>query len=138
MKNLYFFLLAICLTVTGCDTNKDNQIKYIIGEWKLKKVTIPFIDKSYDYSQYSIVYEFKRNGVLTVSGETDVIDTYIGHTIGKYSYTFIEDKEGYGMVGLPYGLKIDDDTYWYKISSEELTITRTPLDGYAYYLVKLK
>ena len=140
---LFLVFLFSCLFVC-CDNDNNNYAENIIGEWKLVKITnsytldTSFNPLSYDYSQYSIVYEFKRNSVLTVSGETDVIDIYVGHTIGKHSYSFVKDKDGYGMAGLPYGLKIDDHTYWYEVSSEKLIITMAPVDGNAYYFVKLK
>ena len=60
---------------------------HIIGKWKLVEVkkTMP-PEESYDYSQYDLIYEFKTNGVLTVSGEIEDVVNY-GFSIGEYSYS---------------------------------------------------
>ena len=62
----------------------------IIGKWKYVKHTTPFTSSGpiiSDYSQYDIVYEFKTNNVFTVSGATDLIDSYQGHAKGDHSYS---------------------------------------------------
>jgi len=152
--NIILVFLLPCLLFIGCKNGNGNEPKpenninntEIIGKWKLEKVDAPFVAQSFDYSQYNIVYEFKSNGVLTVSSETDIIDEYIGdeiyigHGIGEHSYSFVENKEGYLWVDYPYRLVIDRCTYpyWYLISSDELEISASPVDGFVYYLVKLK
>ena len=39
-----------------------------------------------DYTPYNVIYEFKADGVLTVSGETSQVDIYLGHEIGDHFY----------------------------------------------------
>lgn len=149
---------AIALLLAGClssCTEKKNDVDNdclsifniihdksasILGKWKLIKTRGIVLSsegydlKCYDYSRYDIVYEFKTNNVLTISGDLD-----IWPKIGEHFYSIVDDEKGLGMVGLPYGLKIGDNlTYWYQVTSKELIIDMRPLDGTTYYLVKIK
>ena len=158
LKLLTFSLLLMTLAAACNKNQKENDVQIenpeeaikhidselyalISGKWQLVEVREVFVPvpphPSYDYSGYNIVYEFKTNGVLTVSGETYDIDRYIGHEIGEHPYSFIDDDRGLGMPNLPFGLQIDNFPYWYQISSEELKIDYSPGDGYIYFLIKL-
>ena len=157
MKNiikLQVILILLVAGIVGCNkTNESNQIEeipeetidstlytLISGKWQLltvEEVFVPVPQPTHDYSKYNIVYEFKPNGVLTVSGATDDIERYIGHKTGKHSYSFIDDGNKLGMVGLPFGLQINNFISWYQLSSEELIINDSPLDGYVYFLIKI-
>ena len=100
----------------------------IAGKWKLLK-ELPGMTElpvsEIDYSQHNIVYEFKANGVLTVSGNTNV--GFPG--TGEYAYSI----GNYGEI------HIDAVRFWYRFSSnkEELIIDSRPIDGPAYYFVKI-
>ena len=65
-----------------------------------------------DYSSNSIIYDFKENNVLIVSGEVDDIDDYRGHEMGIYSYKMlpIPSPEHAGAIYLPQ-IEIDTKTY---------------------------
>jgi hypothetical protein len=108
----------------------------IVGQWKLVKVIFPDTSDgrvSYDYSQYAIMYEFKTDGVLTVSGEVGSIDSYYGHNIGEHDYLIVDDDKETGS----YRLSIGKMTYWYTISANKLEISLAPLDGPIFYLEKV-
>jgi len=145
---LLIFTLLLMVAAMACKSNlteedmqTENLEELIIGKWQLVKVDEVFVPipppPSYDYSKYNIMYEFKANGVLTVFGETNNIERYIGHEICDHLYSFVDDDGGLGMPNLPFGLQIGTFTSWYKISSEELIINDSPLDGYIYYLIKI-
>ena len=81
-KNVFLVFLLSCQLFAGC--NKNNDIEYIIGEWKLNSVTIT--DESYqpiemDLSDYNIIYEFKKNNRL-------VITSFVSEKSAKSSYSY--------------------------------------------------
>jgi len=85
--------------------------------------------KTYDYAQYSILYTFDTEGILTVFGETGKIEWYGGH-LGVYTYAIIE-KENEKV------LKIGEfSEFSLGITSGKLVISDAPLDGFIYYLTK--
>ena len=122
MKLTILKLTAILLILTGnlssC-TNKNNAEDEEItdpktaffGKWKLEFIIDSMF--SIDCSQYNIVYEFKANNILMVSGNTDNIDNRI-HGIGKYHYEVIPKSywgdhplvDAFGII-----LRIDTDFY---------------------------
>ena len=124
----------------GPDTKSAESSSLILGKWKLDKIiTAGFIGepKTFDHSQNNVVYEFKPNNLLAVSGEIKDIDDYIGFPpFGNHFYDLIEewfvDYDGTSVSGL----KIDSLEFFYTISSKELIIDRRQLDGNAHYLSK--
>ena len=127
---------AILLSLVGgffsCkeDIDIDPQ-KAIIGKWKLVKLTVPMMGVSYNYSNYNIVYDFKANGVLTVSGKIDQIDWYGGYEVGEYPYSVGNFEYGHN-------LKIGNYEFWWvRISSKTLVMDDSPVDGPICYLVKI-
>jgi len=115
----------------------------IIGKWKLveAKVYTRHGLVLCDCSQYDIVYEFKRNGTLMITGDVDSVDTYIGQRpAGIYPYSFVELEERltFGGYYSSYGLTIGTNTtYWYRFYSEGLEITMAPVDGETYNFVRI-
>jgi len=154
MKKLVFMIISalICGAVfTSCDANKAQATEdcedcscifnfsheknaSIIGEWKLEKIRVHsrMGISCTDCSPYNVVYEFKQNGTLTVSGNTE---NYGWHESGKYF--FIKDEWGAGRDDYPWGLNINEgSTNWYMLSSKTLIIDYSPMDGGTLYLVK--
>ena len=128
-----------------CTDDDINPSKQIIGKWKLIKAEHPMTGNSYDFSQCNVVYEFGTNGILTIMSAKECangIPTYIlGYPYFEYGdirfYSFVDDEEGHGFPGMPYGLQIGSFTYWYRISSNELVINGSPFDLGIDYLVKI-
>jgi len=120
---------------SACNKNRDDvEIEYLkdssklIGKWRMTEmVTSGFLGPatSHDYSQYNIVYEFKANGIVSISGETD--------DVGNHSFFFEYDKT-YDL----HSLKIGHQWYLASISSGELMLDNRPLDGSLYKLIKIK
>jgi hypothetical protein len=138
----YLFMASVLWLTTGTSCNQTElsnrnmnieELESIIGRWKLETIKHPMNGQSFYYSQHNVVYEFKTDGVLVISGEAEIP---IWPETGEYSYSFIDDEKGYGMVGLSYGLKIGNSTFWYRISSKELEINNAPLDGAVISLIK--
>jgi len=132
----FIYCIAILVVLfTACkktDNIRDEDIK---GKWKLVEVKLsltPTVPVSYDYSQYNVVYDFKSDAVLMVSKDANMDTAGYVHEHGEHYYTIINDEDGY------YVLKIDDYAYWYSVSSDELILDDSPVDGAKYYFVKLK
>jgi len=121
-----------CLCIYDFAHEKNASI---IGEWKLEKIsTISRLGAfCTDCSSYNIVYEFKQNGALTVSANSE---NYGPHESGEYS--FIKDEWGAGRDNFPLGLSLNGNTGWYMLSSKKLIIDYSPVDGSTFYFVKLK
>ena len=116
-----------------------DETASIIGKWKLVEERISGFSGCIpryrtDYSQSNVEYEFKRNGVLTISGDAGYP---IWPKIGDHFYSFIEGSHVYRY---DYYLEIGDPDYssyfQYRISSEQLAIDQRFVDGNAYYFVK--
>jgi hypothetical protein len=111
-----------------------DETASIIGEWSLEKIrVISRLGFFYtDCTPYNVTYEFKQNGALTVSSNSE---NHGWHESGEYS--FIKDEWGMGHDGYPWGLKINNgSTYWYILSSKKLIIDYSPGDGATFYFVK--
>jgi hypothetical protein len=103
------------------------SVTSVIGKWKLmKEQTAGFASpsKEIDYSKQNIVYEFKTDGVLTVSGNGNAGSM----KKGKHSYSIGNYRE----------IHIDYASSWYSVSHSELIIDSRPVDGSAYYFAKIK
>jgi len=116
-----------------------DESSSILGKWKLENSVGILMGWHYgdsgtpylcsDYSQSNIVYEFKTDNVLTISEDTDLF------LKGEHFYSIVEFNEWYGS---EFRLKIGEYTYfWYRNSSKELVLDLMPVDGPAYYLVKM-
>jgi hypothetical protein len=107
----------------------------IIGKWKLmitRSAGFMVPSSIFDYSQHNVVYEFKENGILVISAETDA---HLFPGIGEHSYLFVDNE--HGMPDLPYGLKIKEMASWYRVSSERLIIDDSPIDGNTYFFFRI-
>ena len=140
---LFELILILAIVFVGCNkavqmNDEDGEeFASIIGKWKLVNVTIPFIGEENDYSQYNIVYEFNANGILLVSGKIDHIDAYRGHGTGEHFYSIIDENEASETIP-EFRLKIGTAYWAYRISSKELLIDASPLDGTILNFIKIE
>ena len=98
----------------------------IIGKWKLMKAQTSGFgspSKEIDYSKQSIMYEFKTNGILTVSGN----DSAGWMEKGNHSYSIDNYKK----------IQVGYSSSWYSVSPNELIIDSRPVDGSAFYFAKI-
>jgi|GEM_PF-2184875 len=104
--------IAICLAVTtmfsGCekenDLNGENEIIY--GKWQLKTISPLNVQQGMnlmlvDFSPMNIIYEFKENNVLTVSGRVSDIDGVFEEGKHFYDVTHSEISNGLLVTNLP-------------------------------------
>jgi hypothetical protein len=114
---------------------EHDESASIVGKWQLVRTIAVFTARGpimLDVSPHNIGYEFKSNGILTVSGNQS-----IGPESGGHSYSIVDNDEGVGLwISLP-ALKIGDRHYEYKISSEKLEFNDAYMDGSIYRLVKI-
>ena len=161
MKRCFFSFLILCLCILNstCKKNNNNIIcplisenedcswiyktvhdesSTILGKWKLMIIRDnPFNPKCLDYCQYNIVFEFKTNNVVTISGNTELPNLFFIED-GDNLYSFVEfdwfdnasDKRRLSIGKASY--------YWYKINSEELVFDSSPVDGSMLYFIKIK
>ncbi len=97
---------------SGCeekpDVKDENSILY--GKWELAKIksfSIEEGDLEFDYLQNNIIYEFKTNGVLVVTGDVESVD-YKGIEKGDHSYAVTLSQTNEKS---PHSLKIDAVSY---------------------------
>jgi len=141
-------ILCVALMLMGCFSSCSHKEESgsVIGVWKLVEVRgIGNSKESYDYSQYSIVFEFHTNDILTVSGEPEQIYWVPGVEPGEYPFSSLTEDEvkEYHWIPDP-KLKIgwNDawsfpwDVYWYNVSSKELMLHLSGSVIY-YYFIKI-
>ena len=96
ITKLTAFFLFLMGGLISCKKEKNNMIEVcpspVLGKWKLEFVYAGFQTPNVYYSQYDVVYEFKENNVLVVSGKVDVVDSRI-HENGKYYYGVFVPKD---------------------------------------------
>ena len=104
----------------------------IIGKWKLMKVVMPteFELAVYDYSKDNIIYEFKSNGILTISG---VPKDNRGYRAGDYTYSIVQYYNDF------YELKIGDyQKDPCQISNNKMQFGSHYVDGPVFYLDQIE
>ncbi len=84
-----FLTLLLAVSLSSC--KKAELEKYPtqqFGKWQLVAAlyyTETGESVTLDYSEANIIYDFRKNNVLAVSGEIEGIEDYRGHEIGEYS-----------------------------------------------------
>ena len=110
-------MFALFSLLSGCEKKSalksDNEILY--GKWQLKTIS-PFNAEGVDYmlvdyTPMNIIYEFKTNNVLTVSGDVD--NNYGGLEIGNHFYVVTLTEINGDPLGLPapHEVKINNIPY---------------------------
>jgi len=105
MKANILIFTAFLLLLAGCFCScqkKENSIEYssmVVGKWKLEFISDR--EQTIDYSKYNIVYEFKTNNVLTVTGKVNNTDHRILEN-GKHFYNVV----------IPESIDLLGDTRW--------------------------
>ena len=140
---IFNFTITVLLLVSifsSCSKNTSNieEMRFLknpselFGKWKLSEtVSSGFITqpKTENYSQYNIVFEFKPNGILTVSGN---LDSHWPNN-GDHDYSVVEPDTQHGP-----NLKISTLYFWTRSNSKELEIDSRPVDGGVFKLLRIK
>lgn len=122
-KEIYvaiFSLLALACT-------KDDEASPIYGKWKLLEARYYGFqsERSVDYSNRNIVYNFQVNDILIVSGGDNA-----GYPNGEYQYFF---GEGY-LSDIPEAnpvviVEINDTKWEFDLTDGKMTIGQAYVDG---------
>jgi len=135
-----FVLLLLTGILSACSKNNEemsvlDDYSKILGKWKLLKTTHPITGQSFDYSIDNIVFEFKTNGTLTVSGNID--DLWPSN--GDHIYSVSKLINEYNLNQL--NLIIDTWPFLPRVSSKNLQIHKfgySPNDGLVFDLMKIR
>jgi len=142
----YIILLFLAWSFFSCveEQLKSDKKDTITGKWKLEKIQSGII---YDCTQYNVVFDFKKDGALTVSGKTDQMGQLYMIPAGEYLY-LLKD----------YRLRIKGNhlfqgksDFWYNFDSKEtclrpawfnddMTDNELEIDGgiILWYITKIK
>jgi len=94
-KHIAFTVILSLLITVSFSSCKKEEIEaeeyptHHFGKWQLVAVeyrTETFELISADYSHANIIYDFRENNILVVSGEIEDIEDYRGHEIGEHPY----------------------------------------------------
>ena len=117
-------------------TSIAGQQNDILGKWKLVSYrTVFFNPDTTDYSCDHIIYEFKRDGRLTITSD---IDEPRGYTAGDYPFeletgTAIEDGT------MSYSLAVGEHSQWpAMIKPRELILSQAYLDGPVMHFLRVE
>jgi hypothetical protein len=117
--------------ISAVSGSKDN----IVGDWKLSiGKTVFFKPQIVDYSCLNIIYHFKTNDTLIIESSAE---NPIGNRAGIYIYHLTLENL-YNNVEEKYTLKIGNLNWACGISSENMILNDTPLDGPILYFVRMK
>ncbi|WP_156101169.1 hypothetical protein [Salegentibacter sp. Hel_I_6] len=127
MKRILLILMIIP-TLISCSKNDDsNSDNEIVGNWKLMRAEFYGFEgeNSINYSDKDIIYNFKSNGTLKVTGEENA-----GYPSGEYEYFFGKDYLG-GNTNDPKTLlvKINTSKWIYNFIDGEMILGQSYVDG---------
>lgn len=124
-------LILTIATISSCSNDDDSLRNQITAEWKLIRAEFYELEGGnpseslIDYSDQNIIYDFKSNGTLIVSGGENA-----GYYNGNYEYFFGEDHLGGGMSDPKILLVTIDQTKWtYDLKDGKLTLGLSHVDG---------
>ncbi|HLW50062.1 MAG TPA: hypothetical protein VKZ78_03755 [Sphingobacteriaceae bacterium] len=114
-------LLLITVSFSSCKKTEVTELKEPptahIGKWQLVAAHY-YMETgesvSPDYSHANIIYDFRKNNILIVSGEIEGIEDYRGHEIGEYFYTAFPIPT-FNLAELKIGT--DTLTYYYRFDN---------------------
>jgi hypothetical protein len=102
METKIFKIAVILLILTGIFSSCDNKIDddeivdnpetAILGKWKLVKTSWPMGGTSTDYTKCSVVFEFRPDSILKISGETvhSIPRFGSGTEVNEHFYSFVD------------------------------------------------
>lgn len=122
-------LLLIGFLVLGCSSD-DAISNQIVGSWKLLEAKFYGLEGgsssggSIDYSDENIIYNFKSDGYLIVSGGNNA-----GYANGEYEYFFEEDHFGGDTAPKVLMVKINNSRWTYDLTDGKMTLGQSYVDG---------
>ena len=147
------FLLSFATTLISCVKNREceptslnpedcgcildnfvsNESANIIGKWKLEKTLVSRMGCR-GYSHCNIVFEFKTNDVLTISGPPRVDYSGFRLTKGNHSFSLIAFDSGDYF---QYRLYINgsNDPFFIRLSCDKMIMEKYSGTWYPFYIL---
>lgn len=128
MKRITILMLCI-FTLSSC-SNDDPIPNQIVGEWKLMKAKFSGLQggnssvDSIDYTNKNIIYNFRTNNTLIVSGGKNV-----GYPNGTYNYFFGKDHLGGNSDPKILLIKVNNSKWTYNLTNGKMTLGNSYVDG---------
>ena len=147
MKKFVLLMTAFALSCSCTEKMPKDFPAFLTGSWKLVNAAIPYSTKN-DYTSDNVVFVFKPDGTLTVSGnisydvdvpiyQSPLYESYVKNkhqlTPGTHTFSFLEPMPG----GDP-GIMIGDAEYMalsYDLSGDKITLLYY---NFFYMLSKIK
>src|SRR5690625_4871784 len=153
IKPAYLFwmlLITVLVLAGGCEkkeinenelqcpvTAKEGSDDDIIGKWKLLEANIIKLAEEIrmeDYSCDDIIYYFREDGSLLISGVEDGMPV---RQNGEYSFE-LKDSVLYKHMNYDHTLKIDSQKIACDMEDNALILDASPLDGNTLYFVRIE
>ena len=148
---LLWMILVVILSLSGgCEKEEKNKNQLqctvtvkkgadddIIGKWKLVKARIIKLAhdiSTEDYSCNDIIYHFKADGSLIISGVDDGMPVMRN---GEYAFEF-NDTILYDHLEYDHTLKIGKSKKACGIHNNAMTLDASPVDGNTLYFIRVE
>ncbi len=130
MKKVVILIIMV-VTLSACPREDTISIDPIIGKWKLIEIRFSGFERisSIDCSDKNIIYNFKTDDILNVSG-VSANDKYLRYSNGEYKYFFGKGRLGGGGSDPKILLVEIETTKWtYKLTDGKMVLSTSYLDG---------
>jgi hypothetical protein len=141
MKNILILMMAIVVLSSCSKDNDDDATNQIVGKWKLVKIEYYKRDantngslQSTDYSVKNIIYDFRLNNKLIISGEDNMdSENRVSDYVFEKDYLSGFPSEGESKMFL---VKIDGSKWNYSLTNGIMKLGQSYIDGSDLYFEK--
>jgi hypothetical protein len=141
MKNILILMMAIVVLSSCSKDNDDDATNQIVGKWKLVKIEYYKRDantngslQSTDYSVKNIIYDFRLNNKLIISGEDNMdSENRVSDYVFEKDYLSGFPSEGESKMFL---VKIDGSKWTYSLTNGIMKLGQSYIDGSDLYFEK--
>jgi hypothetical protein len=141
MKNILILMMAIVVLSSCSKDNDDDATNQIVGKWKLVKIEYYKRDantngslQTTDYSVKNIIYDFRLNNKLIISGEDNMdSENRVSDYVFEKDYLSGFPSEGESKMFL---VKIDGSKWTYSLTNGIMKLGQSYIDGSDLYFEK--
>jgi hypothetical protein len=141
MKNILILMMAIVVLSSCSKDNDDDATNQIVGKWKLVKIEYYKRDantngslQTTDYSVKNIIYDFRLNNKLIISGEDNMdSENRVSDYVFEKDYLSGFPSEGESKMFL---VKIDGSKWNYSLTNGIMKLGQSYIDGSDLYFEK--
>lgn len=137
MKKI-FLLISLILVLLNCRNQDSESSNPLVGQWKLIQTKTSAGNTGFvteDFSSRNIVYDFKANNTLTVTGSSNEGG---GYSDGNYSYQLLQKSFPLNPNQSPNIVKISLSEWTYAVSGATLSLNTLHVDGSELIFQKIK